>query len=455
MSLIISITETAKQDYYTLHVPGCEHYFANGILHHNSGKTFLICRAIAIRAMRAAHSRHAIFRYRFNAVKTSVWYDTWPKMMRTCFPDQGYTPNKTDFFYTFPNKAEVWLSGLDDKDRVEKVLGQEHASIFLNECSQISFDAREMVRTRLAQKVMAKMPGDVEAPLPLRMYYDENPPRKTHWSYRLFIGGVHPQPPNGRLPDFQDNYRHLQMNPIHNLENLSQSYIDELETLSPRQRKRFYEGEFGDQGEGQLWDYEVFEKYRVTSAPDLLRIAVAVDPSGTKGEEGSSSDDVGIIVVGVGYNGHGYILEDITVNASPAVWGRVVVEAFMRHQADVVVGEVNFGGAMVEHVVKTAAAKVDAIVPYVEVRASRGKVVRAEPASALYASGKVHHVGVHAPLEDQLSDMTTHGFMGDNSPDRADAAIWGLSHLFPALVRKANKPGSDKPIDVESPLAGF
>lgn len=394
-----------------------------------SGKTFLICRAIAIRAIKAEASRHAILRYRFNSVKQSVWHDTWPKMMRECFPDVPCTENKQDWFYQLPNKSQIWIGGLDDKERTEKILGQEYATVFLNECSQISFASRELVRTRVAQNVGLKT----------RIYYDENPPRVTHWTYRLFINKVNPEPPHKGLDD-RENYASMRLNPAGNAQNLPADYLAELQKLNPRARLRFWEGQFGDANEGSLWSHEVIERYRVAKVPQLVRVVVAIDPSGTKGKEDDRSDQVGIVVAGVGIDGHGYILEDVTCKAPPSVWGRIAVTAYQRHGANAVVGETNFGGAMVEHVVKTAAVAEGVSVPYIEVMATRGKMIRAEPFSALYDAGKVHHVGQMPELEDQLCDMTTAGYMGDRSPDRADAAIWALTELFPGLTRRAKLP---------------
>lgn len=394
-----------------------------------SGKTFLLCRAISIRALRAPDSRHAILRFRFNAVKQSVWYDTWPKMMKLCWPDVPYKADKSDWFIKLPNGSEIWFGGLDEKERTEKILGLEFATIFLNECSQISFQARELVRTRLAQNVGLK----------LKLYYDENPPLRTHWSHRLFIEKRSPEPPYLQIPE-PDEYVSLLLNPIDNRENLPEQYLKELQTLGARQKLRFWEGRFGDAAEGALWSYDIIELHRVKSHPDLQRIVVAVDPSGTKGEEDERSDHVGIVVVGLGVDGHGYILEDLTCKAPPAVWGRIVVQAFDRHAADRVVAETNYGGAMVEQTIKAAATELKVIISFREVSASRGKEVRAEPASTLYEQGKVHHVGRFAELEDQLCAFTTAGYMGDRSPDRADAAIWGLADLFPGLTRRADRP---------------
>lgn len=393
-----------------------------------SGKTLLLCRAISIRALKAPGSRHAILRHRFNHVKSSVWHDTWPKMMRLCWPDVPYKSDKTDWFIEFPNGSQIWMGGLDEKERTEKVLGQEYCTVFLNECSQISYGTREIVRTRLAQNVGLR----------LKLYYDENPPMRTHWTHRLFIEKRQAEPPFHQLPNPED-YAGLLLNPVDNAENLPEQYLRELQSLGPRARLRFWDGKFGDAAEGALWSFETIERHRVINHPDLQRIVVAVDPSGTKGEEDDRSDYVGIVVVGLGIDGHAYVLEDLTCKAPPAVWGRVVVSAYDRHAADCVVGETNYGGAMVEHVVKTAASALQTFVSYREVTASRGKVVRAEPVSSLYEQGKIHHVGSHPELEDQLCAFTTAGYMGDRSPDRADALCWAVTQLFPGLTKKAQR----------------
>ena len=129
-------------------------------------------------------------------------------------------------------------------------------------------------------------------------------------------------------------------------------------------------------------------------------------------------------------------MEDASVNAPPSVWGRVVVSCYDRHGADSVVAEVNFGGAMVEQVVQAAASEARMRIKFREVRAARGKVVRAEPVASLYDTGRVHHVGSYQELEDELIAFTTAGYMGDGSPDRADALVWGLTELFPRVIRK-------------------
>lgn len=206
------------------------------------------------------------------------------------------------------------------------------------------------------------------------------------------------------------------------------------------------EAEILDDLPGALWNHEVLDKHRVKDFPELNRIVVAVDPSGTKGAhdgDKETGDDVGIAVVGKGIDGRGYVLADMTCNLSPAGWGRRAVDAYNgswynpRHpafkendermvRADRVVAERNFGGAMVQHVVSSS----DATVPYKEVTASRGKVARAEPVAALYEQGRISHVGTFSEMEDQMCLMAPDGYAGEGSPDRADAVVWALTELF-------------------------
>jgi len=137
-----------------------------------SGKTFVLIRAILIRAMKAAGSRHAIFRLRRNQVRATIWQDTLPKVVSLCFPGLHVQMNQADLIATLPNGSQIVLAGLDDKERVEKILGTEYSTLYFNEASQIPWRSIEMARTRLAQN----------SGLRLKTYYDCNPPSKLHWS---------------------------------------------------------------------------------------------------------------------------------------------------------------------------------------------------------------------------------------------------------------------------------
>lgn len=400
-----------------------------------SGKTFLLTRNVCMRALKAPKSRHAILRFRFNAIKASVVFDTFPKVMDLAFPGVKYTISKTDWFAEFENGSQIWFGGLDDKERAEKILGMEFATIYLNECSQIPQGSRDIAVTRLAQQVTQIVQGRQEKPLKPRLYYDCNPPSKVHWSYRLF---VEKRDPDTKLPlHNQQDYACFQINPQDNAENVSAGYLETLKNLSQRLQKRFLKGEFADATPNALFKEEDIDKWRVVDAnlPDFVRVVVAVDPSGSGDVDNADNDAIGICVVGLATDGIAYLLEDCTVKAGPATWGRVAVSAYERHSADVVVGESNYGGAMVQHTIQTARART----PYKAVTATRGKVVRAEPISALYEQGKVRHVGDFQELEDELVAFSTVGYMGESSPNRADALIWALTELFPGIVRGERK----------------
>lgn len=401
-----------------------------------SGKTFLLVRNVVMRAMKAPKSRHAILRFRFNAIKASVIFDTFPKVMELAFPGVEYTLSKTDWFAELPNGSQIWFGGLDDKERTEKILGMEFVTIYLNEASQIPQGSRDIAVTRLAQQVDQVIQGKPSVPLKPRMYYDCNPPSKVHWAYRLF---VEKRDPETKQPlNRPDDYVAFQINPTDNVENLASGYLDTLKGQSARLQKRFLKGEFADATPNQLFHEEDIDKWRVLdgSLPDMVRVVVAVDPSGSDDVDNADNDEIGIAVVGLGTDGNAYLLEDCSVKAGPATWGRIATDAFDRHSADAVVGEINYGGAMVKQTIQVARPRTN----FKAVTASRGKAVRAEPFSALYESGKVRHVGEYPQLEDELTAFSTVGYTGEDSPNRADALIWGLAELFPAIT----KPQTEK-----------
>jgi phage terminase large subunit-like protein len=181
---------------------------------------------------------------------------------------------------------------------------------------------------------------------------------------------------------------------------------------------------------GALWTRSMIDDSKLelgAATPDMQQVVVGVDPSGTSGKDDDRSDEVGIVVVGKGIDGLGYVLADYTCNMSPAGWGRRACEAYHAFSADKIVAEKNFGGDMVRHVINTA----DRSVPFEDVTASRGKVVRAQPIAALYEQKRFRHVTAGlAKLEDQMCAMTSDGYLGDGSPDRVDALVWAGSSLM-------------------------
>jgi len=198
-------------------------------------------------------------------------------------------------------------------------------------------------------------------------------------------------------------------------------------------------GEYEPMAIGAIWDRLTIHQGRRAEAPTLGRIVVAVDPA-VSAEPGS--DEHGVVAVGIGEDQRGYVLGDYTTKGPPRKWAERVVAAFDRHEADAVVVEVNQGGDMVRHTLNSVRPGL----PITEVRATRGKHVRAEPISALYSLGRVSHVGTFPQLEDQMCRMTAAGYEGDGSPDRVDALVWGLTHLFPQMTATHGKPVNVEPL---------
>lgn len=194
------------------------------------------------------------------------------------------------------------------------------------------------------------------------------------------------------------------------------------------------EAEILDDVPGALWSRRLLDEARVRTAPAMSRIIVAVDPAATSGE---GANETGILVVGLAGDKCGYVLEDWSVRGTPDQWARKVVAAYRKYEADVIVAESNQGGEMVQMVIRSISD-----VPVKLVHASRGKYVRAEPISALYEQGRVHHVGFLPTLEDQMIMFTPERAANRDdgfSPDRVDALVWGLTELFPNIASRLSK----------------
>lgn len=223
---------------------------------------------------------------------------------------------------------------------------------------------------------------------------------------------------------------------LDNRANLSDKFMTRIYNrfAGTRLGRQELEAEILDDLPGALWTRAMFDDHRVSidktsdllkQMPDMLRVVVALDPSGTSGNE-DDGDSVGIVVAGRGVDGRAYVMADRTCQLSPAGWGRRAVAAYHEFNADLVVGEKNFGGDMVRHVIHTADPKV----AYKAVSASRGKVLRAEPVAALYEQGRVSHLGSFPELEDQACLISSDGYAGEGSPDRLDALVWALTELM-------------------------
>ena len=445
---------TAKQDEATALLAGdAMHILAEG--GSRSAKTFWAVWALVTRGLIAPGSRHAILRFRFNHVITSIWYDTFPKVMALAYPQIKYEENKSSWFIRLPGDSQIWFGGLDDKERTEKILGNEYSTIFLNEVSQISYAAQELALTRLAQRVEFLDPlTQIKRPLRLKAIYDQNPANKGHWTYKIWHKQLTPE---GKPMPRPERFQKILMNPTDNLANIAPEYIQELENSSERKKRRFLRGEYSEETPGALFPEEVIDRNRITDGkiPEFVRIVVACDPSGSGETDNADNDAIGIGAVGLGTDGNAYVIEDNTVKAGPATWGRIVVTTYDRLRANVVVGEKNFGGAMVEYTIQTAAKEQGLrAVPFKYTISSRGKHLRAEPVSALYEQGKVRHVGYFPELEDELSGFAVNGYTGQHSPNRADWLVFAITELFPGIV-KSDQPVAQKKVFAIAGGRGF
>jgi phage terminase large subunit-like protein len=207
-----------------------------------------------------------------------------------------------------------------------------------------------------------------------------------------------------------------------NRENLAKSFFTQIISKyeGTRLGRQELNAELLDDTVGALWKLSTIDNNRVKEIPELKRIVVAIDPAVSTNKD---SDETGIIVAGLGMNDEGYILDDLTIKAKPNEWATAAIEAYHKWAADKIIGEANNGGDMVKYTLET----IDKTVPIRLVHAARGKQTRAEPISALYDQGRIHHVGSLTQLEDQMTCWIPNE---GSSPDRVDALVWAIWELM-------------------------
>lgn len=216
-----------------------------------------------------------------------------------------------------------------------------------------------------------------------------------------------------------------------NRSNLAASFLQRIEKryLGTRLGRQELNAEILGDLPGALWSLSSLDAYRIQQTPKCSRIVVAVDPAVTNTE---ASDDHGIIVAGLTDDQTGVVLADASMQGSPMEWAKRAVSLYQTWAADCIVVEVNQGGDMVAQTIRAVAPNVN----ITEVRATRGKHVRAEPIAAMYEQGRIRHVGAFAELENQMTQMTNAGYEGEGSPDRVDALVWAFTELFPDMVER-------------------
>ena len=205
-----------------------------------AGKSFEIMRQLVIRASKVPNSDHLICRETFNSAKRSIWLKTLPDVMRICFPNLNYSMMRSDGIYycELPNQSKIYIAGLDDAKKLERLLGTEYSTIWANESNQMSFSAISKLKTRLAQK----------NELTNRFYYDLNPTKTSSWVYQVFHQKVNPT--DGEMLPDPENYMVIRMNPWDNLANIDDDYMDMLEALPEKEKLRFLSGEYDKDNSG-------------------------------------------------------------------------------------------------------------------------------------------------------------------------------------------------------------
>ena len=376
-----------------------------------SGKSFVLCCSLVARALRSPGSRHAVIRRYCASARSTIGLDTMPKVLRTRFGGKlRYHFNRAENVFRFGNNSEIWLIGLDDGERADKILGKEFATIYFNECSELDYSAVQIALTRLAQKSL---------PLVNRAYYDCNPPGKLHWSYQVFMEKCDPV----SREKFADpgNYAAMQMNPSGNIRNLPSGYLENtLANLPSRARQRFLCGEWLEDNDGALWNYSMIDPLRVTEVPVLEKVVIGVDPAVTSGRR---SDMTGIVAAGIAENGEYYVLADRSMRATALVWVREVIKLSRMYENVTVMVEINQGGELLG----TLFAREDEHLRFRTVRAVKDKYSRALPVSGFYEKKLVHHAGNFPELEKEMCSFKPGSF--SHSPDRLDALVWALTGL--------------------------
>ena len=349
--------------------------FVGGV---GSGQTYVGCLA-SLYAARDSE-RGAVVAPTYPMLKDAV-IPTWNELAEGGMA--GF--NKAEMRATINNGAEVLFRSADKPDRLR---GTNLGWFWMDEAALCGEEVWDILLGRLRLQ-----PGTA---------WITTTPRGHNWVYDTFVQSD------------SEGYSITRSSSTEN-PHLPDAFLDSLERkYTERFRRQEVEGEF-IAVEGALWNWDVIN-YE-SEAPQMDRIVIGVDPAG------GGPDEVGIIACGKS-GGHAYVLDDASMKGSPNAWASAVASAFRRHEADRVVAERNFGGDMVESTLRTA----DANLPVTVISASRGKQQRAEPVAALYEQGKVHHVGRHDTLEDQMTTWDPQE--STDSPDRVDALVWALTELM-------------------------
>jgi len=339
------------------------------------------------------------------------------KLIEDKIQKMGYGPRfniKHDEIGT-PGGGVISFTGMNSQNS-ESVKSYESYNVaFVEEANQFSGRSIELLRPTI------RAPGS-------ELWWSWNPDSADDPVDKYFRGPTPPDDAIIRRISFDDN----KYFPAELRKEMEQSRKNDPDRFS-----HIWLGDYAPQAVGAIWNMANIHANRIHDVPTMGRILVAVDPAVSNTER---SDEHGIIVGGIGEDKRGYLIDDVSMKGSPQQWAERAIAAYDRYDADAIVIEVNQGGDLCKHTLQSVRPNIN----IETVHASRGKHVRAEPISALYAMNHISHVGTYPELEGQMCRMVAGGYDGEGSPDRVDAMVWLFSKLFPAIITKSAKRTSNR-----------
>lgn len=407
------------------------------------GKSFFWMDVIVERAMIAPNSRHAIFRLTRNSCEKTLFDKTLHEVLDKAWPgikgQPGFNISQSTMTVDLPNGSKLFFDGLDE-NRMTKVLGDEFNTIWINECNEDGLSYQQV--STLLSRLRAKNETVTGRVLKNKMFFDCNPRFYSDWEYKAFMQKVNPE--DGDALHNSDQWVAFKMNAEANQANLHDDYIESLMAGSAASRRRYVTGEWTDENNNALFNEAMFRDARIPKPREvqtpqqtreylpiyedgiiLNRATVSVDPAVTADPK---SDLSGITVQALGEDGHVYVLADYSLRGTPDQVCAVVTEAYKAWGASRVIMEKNQGGLWLESTMRSHFPHVP--LKFVSATATTGgKASRAEPVSAAYERGVVHHVGTLKELEAQMCDFGSPASRR-KSPDRMDALIWGVTELL-------------------------
>lgn len=408
-----------------------------------SGKTFIAVRALILRALAYPRSDHLALRLHRITAEKYLWRQKFVEVIDKGFRGVAFKYNHSRMILTCPNESTVWVGGLDEGEKSDGLMGSGWNTILFDEANENLPEAMQKARTRLSPKTKS---ADGTRLCVNRSFATVNPTYKTHHLYRTYVEKFDIFNGLPMSPEQASMYNWFRINPVDNLENLGDDYIRELKSLSPENRKRFLDGEWCEESKDALFKSGDINRSRVKTFEEVAsinfdKIVVGVDPAVSSGVK---ADMTGIVVVGWTRprsfdrrsSGQYYLLADYSLSGTPDEWAQAVYDAYTHWKADMVVGEANNGGDLVEKNIRS----VSRVIPFKKVWASRGKAIRAQPVAGICSRGELH-IGVSLPeLEGEMIGWNPDS--GEPSPNRLDAMVWGVTECMGAKNKEVRIIGA-------------